>query len=154
MKDTTELPTKPRVIKFIKMGSAWGVRKTKQHGYTNGHWIIRKEFASKAMLRRLETSGELRDDGPKYRPSEKDVTPKETSRAEYDCSIESGCNEFKTKSRFIDGRSGHFVYFNEDYIAYLQKMIKDFSLRISTPKTAAIIMSGNKKAGLLMPVMA
>jgi hypothetical protein len=31
-------------------------------------------------------------------------------------------------------------------------MIKDFSLKISTPKNVAIIMSGNKKAGLIMPV--
>jgi len=121
----------------------WG--KTEQDGLTNGHWIIRKDFIPQNLKKRSEKhpSSSVRYDEFGVSP-EKEIGEAST----YSFGIKTKKNDysiFKTKSGIIDA-------FDSEQIGYLTKNIPDFSLGLIEKSHFAIIMSGNKKAGLIASI--
>lgn len=60
-------------------------------------------------------------------------------------------NDAPTMAVFYDGKRKHF--FSADYIDYFHRHIKDFGLwSDKNPASAAVMVSGKKKVGILMPM--
>ena len=117
---------------------------TKDGHYTNGHWILKPEYMTKLLKRRIQTMG-----GTKERNIDSEFLFEDHGHKEikYDRSediIELITAIYKAKDFEIG--------FNERYIAWLQKSIPDFGLKAYDPNKPAFIMSGNKIAGVIAPV--
>ena len=117
---------------------------TKDGHYTNGHWLLKPEYVTKLLKRRMETIGGAQERNIDSEFVFEDYGHKEI---EYDRSedvIECLVAIYKAKDLEIG--------FNEKYIAWLQKNIPDFGLKAYNTLEAAFIMSGDKIAGIIMPV--
>lgn len=138
-----EINAKPTVTEFMAEGVS--VFKTQSGNTTNGMWLLKPDFVNSILEKRIATIGGLQDrqvDDSVLWPSE---LP-EPGTHEY--SID---NEIRPVAVYKTG-AGAFVGFNEYLVSYLHKNIKGFELRIKDAKGPAVIMSGDTRAGLLMPL--
>ena len=152
-----EMTVKPTVAKFLPIskdldGNKYGAMLTEEGSYTNNHWLLRKDFVPKVLKTRNEKIGGFK----KVTVSEAGKWPEASEKAEYVFSFDY----FQKKPRLVvavfKGASGRYVAFDEKYIVFLKKYIKDFSLRLGVSEFGpmpAVILSGERKAGLIMPVI-
>jgi len=144
---------KASVAKFAPFDSPIG--RTDKNSLTNTRWLIKEEFIPKNLLKREKTfieKGETLDGTP----PEQGLWPTKTIRKEE--GYNSGKYAFSYKGpegNIIDvyhnGKS--LAAFPAEQLAWLRKNIKDFGLEFKGGgETPAIIKSGKKDAGLLMPL--
>jgi len=145
MKATSIIKTKPSVKGMIDDYDQHRVVITKEGYYTNGAWMLKSEYITKLLKRRIQTM-----DGAQERNFESEFLFEDHGHKEieYDRSEVIGGYIMVTMYKAKDFEIG----FNEEYIAWLQKNIPDFGLKAYDPKQAAFIMSGDKIAGAIMPV--
>lgn len=117
---------------------------TDKGGLTNGHWLIKKEFIPKNLLKRAITENEP-------------PIPAETSLWEnVDKAVPSKLllgqsNEEYYIFTFDGGQKQEEVYFTKKYIDFFEKYIDHFNLKVTGNSSPAFIYSGEVLAGLLMP---
>ena len=119
---------------------------TKEGYYTNGHWMLKPEYVTKLLKRRIETMG-----GARERNFESEFLFEDHGHREidYDRSEDViGLIIAMYKAKNLDLEIG----FNEKYIAWLQKNIPDFGLKAYDPNRPAFVMSGDKIAGVIAQV--
>jgi hypothetical protein len=139
---------KPHVARFLGIGDK---RLLENGDLSNSHWILKKEYAPKALIKRTDKQFGNRN-----------VVPNETIKTIY----EKAKNGSVAKVDHIDkncyglpyvaykNEEGKISLFNENYISYLDRNIKGFELRFNDDKNnPAEILSKGKIAGLLMPVI-
>lgn len=124
---------------------------TDEGSYTNGRWLIRKEFVPEKIKSKFEELGV-----EEKKANEKQVWA--TLKGEQPLSepvgligeIMRGADAYVLKTK--DGKS---IAINKFFYDYFQKHINNFSLKANTenPELSPItIYSGDKKAGLIMPM--
>ena len=144
MEATSNIKTKASVKGMISDYDHNKVFITKDGYYTNGAWMLNPGYATKLLKRRIQTMG-----GAQERNVESEFLFEDHGHKEikYDRS-ENVAGSVIAIYRVMDLEIG----FNEGYIAWLQKNIPDFGLKAYDSKQTALIMSGDKIAGAIMPV--
>ena len=118
---------------------------TKQGSYTNGKWLIFKEFITDGIAKRFEKKG-IED----KRPDESQIMPK---GKEQDLKLEKLIVGDRFSYYLAKAEDGTTVGVDRYFYDYFNKHIPNFKLKAakenpaSTPMT---IYSGNKKAGVVM----
>jgi len=144
MKATSIIKTKASVKGMIDDHDHNKVFITKEGYYTNGHWMLKPEYMTEKLKRRMQTMG-----GAQERNVESEFVFEDHGHREieYDRSedvIERVAAIYKTEDLEIG--------FDEKYIAWLQKNIPNFGLKAYDPNKSAFIMSGDEIAGVIAPV--
>ena len=144
MEATSIIKTKASVKGMISDYDYNQVFITKDGYYSNGHWILKPEYVTKLLKRRIQTIG-----GAQERDVNSEFLFEDHGHKEivYDRS-EDVIGIITAIYKAEDFEIG----FNEEYIAWLEKNIPDFGLKAYEPKKPALIMSGDKIAGVIMPV--
>jgi len=142
MEATSIIKTKASVKGMIDDYDHNQVFITKDGHYTNGHWMLKPEYVTEKLKRRIQTMGRARERNIDSEFLFEDHGHKEI---EYDRS-ENVAGSVVAIYRVMDLEIG----FNEKYIAWLQKNIPEFGLKVYDPEKPALIMSGNKQAGAIM----
>lgn len=114
-------------------------------------WLLFDEFVPEKLKERFENSDNITG------PADADValrglgTP---SPAEYVFSFrpEKGVDGTYHDLAVFENEAGILSFFNEHFIAYLQRHIKDFRLAFEGRGVPAVIYSGDKTAGVILPV--
>lgn len=122
--------------------------KTKQGDLCNGHWLLKSQWISKILKKRVVTIGGL---SPSETDSDSIVTSTLKFPAVYKHSIANKTSSNAYRIAIFVNSEGQQAGYKEDYIAWLQKNIYQFSLHIGDPKEPAVIMSFDQVAGYLMP---
>ena len=115
---------------------------TKQGNYTNGQWLLKKEFAPKNVQKRARNTINL--------PNEDDIWPniKDTFPVVWR-STDHENGRLKMSVWIAEPRTE--VKFMPPYIQFLNRWIKDFDLLATGSETPALIISGDEIIGILMP---
>ena len=144
MEATSIIKTKASVEDMIGDYDHNQVFITKEGYYTNGAWLLKSEYVTKPLLKRIQTTG-----GAQERNFESEFLFEDHGHREieYDRS-EDVMGSVIAIYRVMDLEIG----FNEEYIAWLQKNILAFGLKAYDPKKPALIMSGDKIAGAIASV--
>jgi len=117
---------------------------TKDGHYTNGHWMLKPEYVTKLLKRRIQIMGGARERNIDSEFLFEDHGHREI---EYDRSEDIiECIVVIYKAEDLE------IGFDEKYIAWLQKNIPDFGLKAYDPNKLAFIMSGDKIAGVIASV--
>ena len=142
MKATSIIKTKASVKGMIDDHDHNKVFITKEGYYTNGHWMLKPEYVTEKLKRRMQIMG-----GAQERNVESEFVFEDHGHRE----IEYDRSEDVIGSRVVIYRVMDLeIGFNEKYIAWLQKNIPEFGLKVYDPEKPALIMSGNKQAGAIM----
>jgi hypothetical protein len=139
---------KPHIARFLKLNE---IRPMENGELSNGHWILKKEYAPKALIKRADKQ-----------IGNSNVVPNETIKTIYENAkggsiakvdhIDKNCYGLPCVA--YKNEEGKISLFNENYIAYLDRNIKGFELRFNGEEyNPAEILSKGKIAGLIMPVM-
>jgi len=114
--------------------------------YTNAFWLLKPEFIPEKLKTRMTPLL----DGQK--PETKEIWNNAKEGSPKPVSDIVGYVE-KPESYILKTAKGENIHVNKFYYDYLKKNIPDFSLKATEPKKPIIIYSGNKEAGLLMPMI-
>ena len=140
------ITTKASVITMLP--KQIGVFKTKQGDLSNSYWLLKPQWITKALEKRITTIG-LNSSQPDT--DKLNILPNKYL-ATYKHSIMNKASADVYKIAIYINSLGIKAGYKEDYIAWLQKNIYKFSLHFGNPKTPATIMSFDQVAGYLMPV--
>ena len=144
MKTTSSIKTKASAKGMIDDYDHSQVFITKEGYYTNGHWMLKPEYVTKLLKRRIQTMGGAQE---RNVDSEFLFEDHEHREIEYDRSEDIiACVVAIYKAEYLE------IGFNEEYIAWLQKNIPGFGLKACDSKQATFIMSGDEITGAIMPV--
>ena len=146
MKDIEILKQKPVLSKFAKRDDKYLT--TKQGEYTNGSWLLKSQFVPDKLKTRMKA--DLMDTHPDSKSAWDKVGKNPELLGDIDGyytmeDIDITAYVFKLKS-------GGNVIVQKPFYDYLQKHIPEFNLKASKPDNALGVFSGNKEAGLLMPI--
>lgn len=114
---------------------------TEKGSLTNGHWLIKKEFIPKNLLKRA-VAGEKPPEGELWENIDKAKPAKLLTGAP---------DEEYYAFTFDGGDEQKEIRFNKRYIIFFQKHIEYFNLKAIDAKSPAYIYSGILLAGMLMP---
>ncbi len=134
----------PRINKFLPKDDRKII--TKEGDYTNGRWLIKKEFVPARLKEKIDA-----DTDEKIKPPSKDIYPEDPG------SLSQGIVGVSKPDAFVPiyvlrNTKGVEFGINKYYYDYLNKYISDFGLRFFAPDRPATIYSGKKVAGIIMPV--
>jgi len=124
---------------------------TDKGNLTNDHWLIKKEFIPKNLLKRAikKEDGIIAEHDYFYDNINKAAPTKKLpgrKKSEF-------INGYVITYTFDNGIEQEEVHFDENYILFFERWIKDFNLKVYSSENPAYIYSGDKLAGLLMLVM-
>ena len=134
---------KARIKDFMPCNdSRWIVQTTKEGNLTNGAWLLKPEFITPAIEKRLSLPNVLSRDEKKVSDSE--VWPHEEKlRPAVKMMIE------KDGQIVCETGDGEKVKVNSGYLLYLNKAIKNMRVFIHSSNKPVVLKSGDKTAGLL-----
>lgn len=116
-----------------------------------GSFLIKNEFAPKTLIKRLEAV-KSREDGPTAaHENELFASLKKAQPLEYQFSIVKEDDGVQSRTAIFTNPSGP-IALNESYLAYFKKNIKDLKLKGTDYNKPVGLYSGDKLAGLLMPL--
>ena len=142
----SSITTKASVVTMLPKTTS--VFKTKQGNFGNSYWLLKPQWITKALEKRIATVG--------LSSSQLDTDKLDISSdkcpAIYKHSIMNKASADTYKIAVFVNPIGDKAGYKEDYIAWLRKNIYKFSLRFGDPKDPATIMSFDQVAGYLMPV--
>lgn len=142
----SSITTKSSVCKMLPKDST--VFKTIQGELTNGHWLLKPKYVTKALEKRIKTIGGLGLSTPNSDPL---CISSTTYPVVYKHSLLIKKDSETYKVAVYVNSKGQEVRYKEDYIAWLRKNIYGFSLKIGDPKNPAVIVNFGQIAGYLMP---
>jgi len=146
-----KITTKPSVKSMVDFNYGYRgseVFLTYSKNYTNHHWILKPEYVTKTLKKRFQTTGGVNE--TTLLDDTKLFDGKGYTQAKYVHSLEP--NGIIPQVAIFKNIAGIEIAYDEKYIAWLQKNIPDFGLKTRKDLELAFIMSGNKVAGLIMPV--
>jgi len=126
--------------------------KTEEGYFTNKYWLLKPEFIPKTLASRIDNNMSMIKDKPKSEvlfESAREGDPQSVTNI-------IGYVKDRIRTSYIlkspNPIYGEYIEVNKEYYDYLAKNIKDFSLLGKDSASALIVMSGDKEAGLLMPI--
>ena len=141
------LKPKAVITKFNKTGDSNLI--TKQGEYTNKYWLLKPEFIPAKLKERMDKNITSLADKPdskqiwdRAKKGELMTIPKDVY----------GYGDFGQGPVYLFKlKNGKKIGLNKAYYDYLKKNIKDFNLKTRGIENPAIIYSGKKEVGMLMP---
>ncbi len=137
------LKSKPSINKFLPKSANRII--TKEGEYTNGEWLIKKEFVPPKVKERIDAEPSGRE------VSSKDIYPED--EGSFSQGIVGIANLDYTPAYILRNAEGVEIGINKDFYDYLDKHIPNFRLTFKKEDAPAVIYSGRQKAGLIMPVV-
>jgi hypothetical protein len=122
--------------------------KTAEGYLTNGQWAIKPEYANANLKKAFEKG--LREDNPEMEPILAETRKIATKPAKEVARTNLGYLD--TPASVFRAEDGTTVGFQSGFIDYFTKNIKDFNMKVSTPNTAGLMLSGGNEVGMIMPM--
>ena len=121
---------------------------TDKGNLTNGHWLLKREFIPKNLLKRARVGENVPV------PLEPESLWENVGSAKIAKPLGGQPKTGNCIFTFDGGEEQKEIHFNKKYILFFQKHIKYFKLKVYDSEYPAYIYSGIHLAGILMPCRA